>query len=119
MQDELVFRLANALNTQLITAEARRAERVPSPDSMDSFFQGMAWLNKGFLRNDLASAQTHFERALAIDPDNVDALASNAWANVQLVVSGFAADQRAARFAAAEAAASLLALSSRREVAAV
>jgi len=105
MQDEIVSRLANTLNTQLITAEARRAERVPSPDSMDSYFQGMAWLNKGLIRNDLARAQTHFERALAIDPDNVDALASNAWANVQIVVSGFAAHERAARFAAAEAAA--------------
>jgi TolB-like protein/Tfp pilus assembly protein PilF len=105
MQDEIVSRLANTLNTQLITAEARRAERAPSPDSMDFYFQGMAWLNKGFLRNDLARAQTYFERALAIDPDNVDALASNAWANVQLVVSGFAAHEEAARFAAAEAAA--------------
>jgi TolB-like protein len=105
MQDEIVSRLANTMGTQLITAEARRAERAPSPDSMDFYFQGMAWLNKGFLRNDLARAQTYFERALAIDPDNVDALASNAWANVQLVVSGFAAHEKAARFAAAEAAA--------------
>jgi tetratricopeptide (TPR) repeat protein len=105
MQDEIVSRLANALNTQLITAEARRAERVPSPDSMDSYFQGMVWLNKGFNLNDLARAQTYFERALAIDPDNVDALASNAFADVQFVVSGFAAHEKAARFAAAEAAA--------------
>ena len=105
MQDELVFRLANALNTQLITAEARRAERVPSPDSMDSYFQGMVWLNKGFNLNDLVRAQTYFERALAIDPDNVDALASNEFADVQPVVSGFAAHERAARFAAAEPAA--------------
>jgi TolB-like protein/Tfp pilus assembly protein PilF len=105
MQDEIVSRLANTLNTQLITAEARRAERVPSPDSMDAYFQGMAWLNKGFIRNDLERAQTYFERALAIDPDNVDALAWNAFASVQIVVSGFAAHERAARFAAAEAAA--------------
>jgi TolB-like protein/Tfp pilus assembly protein PilF len=106
MQDEIVSRLANALNTQLITAEARRAERVPSPDSMDSYFQGMAWLNKGsMLNNNLVRAQTYFERALAIDPDNVDALAQNAFADVQIVVSGYAAHERAARFAAAEAAA--------------
>jgi tetratricopeptide (TPR) repeat protein len=105
MQDEIVSRLANALNTQLITAEARRAERAPSPDSMDSYFQGMAWLNKGFNLNDLVRAQTYFERALAIDPDNVDALVSNALVDVQIVVSGFAAHERAARFAAAEAAA--------------
>jgi tetratricopeptide (TPR) repeat protein len=105
MQDEIVARLANTLGTQLITAEARRAERAPNPDSMDSYFQGMAWLNKGFNLNDLVRAQTYFERALAIDPHNVDALASNAFVNVQIVVSGFAARERAARFAAAEAAA--------------
>jgi TolB-like protein len=105
MQDEIVARLANTLGTQLITAEARRAERVPSPDSMDSYFQGMVWHNKGFNLNDLVRAQTYFERALAIDPDNVDALVSNAFVNVQIVVSGFAAHERVARFAAAEAAA--------------
>jgi tetratricopeptide (TPR) repeat protein len=103
MQDEIVARLANTLNTQLITAEARRAERAPSPDSMDSYFQGMVWLNKGSKLNDLLRAQTYFERALAIDPDNVDALASNAVADVLIVVLGFAAPERAARFAAAEA----------------
>src|ERR1700722_16823480 len=32
MQDEIVARLANALNTELVTAEARRAERTPTPD---------------------------------------------------------------------------------------
>src|SRR5262249_30163191 len=48
MQDEIVARLANALNTQLIIAEAQRAERAPSPDSMDLYFQGMSWYNRGF-----------------------------------------------------------------------
>ena len=47
MQDEIVARLAGALNTQLIAAEARRAEQAPNPDSMDLYFQGMAWFNKG------------------------------------------------------------------------
>jgi TolB-like protein len=31
MQDEIVARLANALNSQLVVAEARRAERAPTP----------------------------------------------------------------------------------------
>ena len=31
MQDEIVARLANALNTELVAAEARRAERTPEP----------------------------------------------------------------------------------------
>jgi hypothetical protein len=42
MQDDIVARRANALNTQLMIAEARRAERAPSPDSMDLYFQGMS-----------------------------------------------------------------------------
>ena len=47
MQDEIVARLAGALNAQLTAAEARRAEQAPTPDSMDLYFQGLAWLNKG------------------------------------------------------------------------
>jgi hypothetical protein len=33
MQDEIVSRLANTLNAQLIAAEAHRTERSPHPDS--------------------------------------------------------------------------------------
>ena len=47
MQDEIVARLASALNAQLFAAEARRAERTPTPNSMDLYFQGLARLNKG------------------------------------------------------------------------
>ena len=47
MQDEIVARLANALDAELVAAEARRAERAPNPDAMDLYFQGMAWSNKG------------------------------------------------------------------------
>ncbi len=47
MQDEIVSRLANTLNAQLIEAEARRAERSPHPDAMDLYFQGRACVNKG------------------------------------------------------------------------
>ena len=32
MQDEIVARLAGALNAQLVAAEARRAERAPTPE---------------------------------------------------------------------------------------
>ena len=42
MQDEIVARLANTLNTQLVSAEARRAERAPSPTRRISIFR--AWL---------------------------------------------------------------------------
>ncbi len=40
MQDEIVARIANTLNAQLIAVEARRADRTPTPDSMDLYFQG-------------------------------------------------------------------------------
>ena len=50
MQDEIVARLANQLGTELIAAEARRAQQAPNPDSMDLYFQGMAWFNKGTTR---------------------------------------------------------------------
>jgi TolB-like protein/Tfp pilus assembly protein PilF len=105
MQDEIVTRLARQLDAALVSAEARRAEKAPHPDSMDLFFQGMDRFNKSRNPNDIAQAQTYFERALAVDPDNVDALAWSAYANTQLVVSGFAAGERTARFRAAEAAA--------------
>jgi TolB-like protein len=35
MQDEIVARLAGALNSELIAAEARRGEKAAHPDSMD------------------------------------------------------------------------------------
>jgi hypothetical protein len=47
MQDEIVSRLANTLDAQLIAAEARRAERSAHPDAMDLYFQGWAYINKG------------------------------------------------------------------------
>ena len=85
MQDEIVARLANALNAQLVAAEARRAEQAPNPDSMDLYFQGLAWLNKGLTPDNVAQARSFFDRALAADPDNVDALdrIGGAWTSVE------------------------------------
>src|SRR5208282_1610673 len=72
MQDEIVARLAGALNAQLVAAEARRAERTPNPDSVDLYFQGLAWLNKGCTPGNVAQARGFFDRALTADPDNVE-----------------------------------------------
>jgi len=76
MQDEIVARLANQLQAELIGAEARRAEKTPNPDSVDLYFQGQAMLNRGFSADLLTAARGFFERALELDPDNVDARAS-------------------------------------------
>ena len=102
MQDEIVARLAGALNTQLVTAEARRAEQAPTPDSMDLYFQGLDWLNKGLTPGCVAQARSFFDRALAADPGNVDALIGSARADLLAGVHIFVTDPIAA-FAAAEA----------------
>ena len=102
MQDEIVARLANALNAQLIFAEARRAERAPNPDSMDLYFQGMSAYNKGLTSSHLSEARTLFKRALALDPGNVDAIVGAALAN-SMFAGTHMSDDRAAHLGAAEA----------------
>jgi TolB-like protein len=102
MQDEVVARLASALNAQLVAAEARRAEQTPTPDSMDLYFQGQAWLNKGRTPDNVARAQSFFDRALSADPNNVDALIGSAWADTVQGAHLFVTDRLSA-FAAAEA----------------
>jgi TolB-like protein len=102
MQDEIVARLASALNTELIAAEARRAEQSPTPDSMDLYFQGLAWFYRGLTPDNIAQARSFFDRALDADPDNVDALVGSARVDQVEGVFLFVTD-RAAAFAAAEA----------------
>jgi len=102
MQDEIVSRLASTLNAQLIEAEARRAERSPHPDAMDLWFQGRAWAMKGLTADHMARAGSFFERALALDPENVGVLVSSAAVDVARAI--FLGDNPEERFAAAEAA---------------
>jgi tetratricopeptide (TPR) repeat protein len=101
MQDEIVSRLANSLNAQLIEAEARRAECSLHPDAMDLYFQGRAWFNKGFTPEHIAQAAGFFERALALDPENIEALVGMAQVNI-VGGTSFFTDDRAALFSAAE-----------------
>jgi TolB-like protein/class 3 adenylate cyclase/Tfp pilus assembly protein PilF len=78
MQDEIVARLAGALNASLVAAEAQRAEKVLNPDAMDLYFQGLAWTNKGFGPDTIAKARDFFDRALSLDPNNPDTLCASA-----------------------------------------
>jgi TolB-like protein/Tfp pilus assembly protein PilF len=103
MQDEIVARLANTLNVQLIAVEARRAERAPTPDSMDLYFQGMVLINKGTTPEHLMQARGLFERALELDPRNVEALIGTASADVMANVT-YLTDDRVTRLASAETA---------------
>jgi TolB-like protein/class 3 adenylate cyclase len=99
MQDEIVSRLANQLRGELIAAEARRAERESNPDSMDLYFQGVASFNSG----NREQARIYFERAVALDPGNVDALVGVARVDASSG-SAYASDDRVAQLASAEAA---------------
>ncbi len=101
MQDEIVARLAGTLSAQLVAAEAARAERAPTPNSMDHCFQGRAWLNRGFTPDHMTRAHAHFERALALDPDNIDALVGRAYVDMTVVTTSMT-DAQAGRLAAAE-----------------
>jgi TolB-like protein len=101
MQDEIVGRLARQLDTELIAREARRAERSPNPDAFDLYLQGVAWLDKGPNPNNLAQSRAFFRDALAIEPDNVDALIGSAGVDFWEALA--CVDERAARLASADA----------------
>jgi tetratricopeptide (TPR) repeat protein len=102
MQDEIVTRLASALNTQLVEAESRRAEKAASPDSMDLYFHGRAWLNRGITPDNVKQARNFLDRARSIDPNNVEALVASASVDVVAAGNLFVTDPVAA-FLAAEA----------------
>ena len=102
MQDEIVASLASQLGVELTTDEARRAERAPAPNSMDLYLQGMAWYNKGRNPADIDRARGFFERALALDPNNLDAALGKVMADFQLAVS-YSVDDRFERLHSIEA----------------
>jgi tetratricopeptide (TPR) repeat protein len=102
MQDEIVSRLANRLGQELAVAEARRAARAASPDSLDHYFLGLSHFNKGQTAEFLDKAGTHFDRALDLDPDNVNALVYRAWVDLAFATT-WLSDDRAKRLRSAEA----------------
>jgi len=102
MQDEIVSRLANTLNAQLIAAEARRAELAPHPVSMDLYFQGMACANRGANPEYMTQARSYYERALALDSDNIEVQVGMALSDAT-IAAWFMTDDRASRLTMAEA----------------
>ena len=87
----------------LLAAEARRAEHTLHPDAMDLFFLGRASFNKGQTLEKLTQARSFFQRALALDPRNIQALVDTAMVDLS-IGNGFLTDDRTARLAAAETA---------------
>jgi tetratricopeptide (TPR) repeat protein len=103
MQDEIVSRIASTLNAKLIAVEARRAEHSLHPDTLDLYFQGMARWNKSWTPEHMTQARGFFERALELDPDNVEALVGIAAVDAASATL-FVADDPDVRLAAAETA---------------
>jgi TolB-like protein/class 3 adenylate cyclase len=101
MQDEIVSRLANTLDAELIAAEARRAEHSVHPDAMDLVFQGRSCFNRGLIPDYMTQARRFFEQALALDPENIEAMVGLARVDHNLGASSMT-DDRSAQLAAAE-----------------
>jgi TolB-like protein/Tfp pilus assembly protein PilF len=77
MQDEIVTRLARALQIELTAAEASRVARArpENPDAEELALQcEAAYLRLGLLRNEMRPAYRLCEQALQIDNNNVRAL---------------------------------------------
>ena len=103
MQDEIVSRLANSLRAKLIDAEARRSENVSNPTSTDMYIRGWALVNNDTTPEAMLKAAEYFERALQLDPNNIEALVGRA---VVRTIFGAAlmGEESAPHFAVAEAA---------------
>jgi tetratricopeptide (TPR) repeat protein len=68
---------------------------------MDLYFQGRACWNKGMTPEYLSQARDFFDRALALDPGNVQAMVGLALL-VATIAGSFASDDRAGQLTAAE-----------------
>jgi TolB-like protein/class 3 adenylate cyclase len=102
MMDETVSRLLSQLYPTLIVAEARRVGKTTNPDALDLYLQGVAWLHKEQSPDTLQHARSFFARALAIEPDNVEALIGCAAADIFELVR-FEASERLTVLETAEA----------------
>ena len=80
LQDQVVARLANSLGGALTKAEAEKGSRSKNPDAIDLTMRGRYLQNSSFNQppeqgRDMSyQARALFERALQIDPNEVDAL---------------------------------------------
>jgi TolB-like protein/class 3 adenylate cyclase len=94
LQVEVVSRLSNSLGWELIKAESWRAmrERPRNPDAVDLAMQGWVKLHSDFSKAGLISAIALFERALALDAENVRALTGLAVALNWNLINGWSDD---------------------------
>jgi hypothetical protein len=94
LQSEITGRIARSLDLELTDIESERArrERPDNPDAVDLTFRGWAAVNAPDTRENMAAAIGFFERALAIDPDHVNALVGLSLALSENAISQFSSD---------------------------
>ena len=98
MQDEIVTRLARAMDLQLSEAEAARLKRTPAanPNAEDLALRCRAAAQKaGYLGKEAEAGYSLCEQALAIDPNSALALAFLAAKFAYAVLYGLSADPKA------------------------
>jgi TolB-like protein len=71
LQDDITRGIANALNAQLIAAEAARPTE--HPDALDYILRGRAAVGKGWTRENYQRAISFFEQALTLNPRSAEA----------------------------------------------
>jgi len=98
LQNEITSRIANALNLELIAAEAARPTE--HPDALDYIFRGRAAQLRPDSRESYTEAISLFEHALSLDPQSVEAQTSLAGSLASRVLIGLS-DSRAADLARA------------------
>ena len=103
MQDEIVSRLANSLRAKIVDAEAQKLEKVRNPTSTELDIQGWSLINNKTTPDAVLKAGEYFERALASDPDNVEALVGRATVHT-IIGAAIMGNDSATHFAKAEAA---------------
>lgn len=91
LQDQIVGRLSRAIGLQVIDSEARRREREKprSDTAVDLVLRGQAILNRPSSAATMMQARELFERALKLEPDNVDSLAGIASTYIFEVLNGY------------------------------
>jgi TolB-like protein/Flp pilus assembly protein TadD len=99
LQNEITNRIAVALSGELVGAEAARPTE--NPDALDYLLRGRAAMLKSATSETFAESIGLFERALALDPQSVEAQSRLAGALVVRVTTGMT-DRAAADIARAE-----------------
>jgi adenylate cyclase len=84
LKQDVVSRMAVALNFQLVSADAKKSAAKSNPDAVDLTMQGWAKFNEGISQENLLAAERLFSAALKIQPDDEPALAGRARVDLEL-----------------------------------